>query len=109
MENGERLVIDRKRLALMEREAIAEEGGRLSKQLEKIFEQPVESERVAGIYRQFVVLPAGRFAVVEKSKEFTLVPWRDALEARAGMEISGVMRRGGVTWNFGKTRGGPAL
>ena len=108
-EEGGRFVIDRKRLALMEREALVAEGARLSKQSGKSFGQAVEGERVAGIYRQSVDLPAGRFAIVEKSKEFTLVPWRAALEARAGMEISGVMRRGGVTWEFGKTRGGPAI
>jgi len=107
-EDGGRFVIDRKRIALMEREALGEEGERLSKQSGKSFGEAVEGERVAGIYRQSVDLPAGRFAIVEKAKEFTLVPWRAALEARAGMEISGVMRRGGVTWEFGKTRGGPA-
>lgn len=105
---GERLVIDRKRLAALERESVAAEGARLSKQFGKSFEQPVEGERVTGTYRRSVELPAGRFAVVERSKEFSLVPWRKALEARRGMEVSGVIRRGGVTWEFGKNRGGPA-
>lgn len=108
-EEGANLVIDRKRLGLMERAAVAAEGARLSKSLGKSFAQPVEGERVTGAYRQSVNLPAGRFAVVERSKEFSLVPWRAALEARRGMEISGIMRRGGVVWTFGKTRAGPAV
>ncbi len=108
-EEGARLVIDRKRLALMEQETVAAAGARLSKQLGKAFDQPVEGERLTGIYRQSVDLPAGRFAVVERSKEFSLVPWREVLEARRGLEISGVIRRGGITWEFGRTRGGPAL
>ncbi len=108
-EEGDKLVIDDKRLALMERDAINEECARLSKRFGKAFDQPVEGERLAGIYRRSVDLPAGRFAVVERSKEFSLVPWREALEARRGLVVSGVMRRGGITWDFGKTRGGPAL
>jgi hypothetical protein len=108
-EDGARLVIDRKRLALMEHEAVAAEGVRLSKQLGKAFDQPVEGERLSGIYRRSVDLPAGRFAIVERSKEFSLVPWREALEAQRGLEISGIIRRGGISWEFGRTRGGPAL
>ncbi|HPE30942.1 MAG TPA: DUF3363 domain-containing protein [Parvularculaceae bacterium] len=108
-EEGARLVIDRKRLALMEQETVAAAGARLSKQMGKAFEQPVEGERLTGIYRRSVDLPAGRYAVVERSKEFSLVPWREAMEARRGLEISGVIKRGGITWEFGRTRGGPAL
>jgi len=25
------------------------------------------------------------------------------------LEISGVIKRGGITWDFGRSRGGPAL
>lgn len=108
-EEGARLVIDATRLALMEHEAVAAAGARLSKQLGKAFDQPVEGERLSGIYRRSVDLPAGRFAIVERSKEFSLVPWREALEARLGLEVSGVVRRGGITWDFGRSRGGPAF
>ena len=108
-EEGARLVIDRKRLAIMEHESVATTGARLSKQFGKAFDRPVEGERLTGIYRRSVDLPAGRFAVIERSKEFSLVPWRETLEARRGLEISGVIKRGGITWDFGRTRGGPAL
>jgi len=108
VEEGARLVIDRKRLAALEHDTVCAEGARLSNQVGKSFEQAVEGERVTGAYRRSVDLPAGRFAVVERSKEFSLVPWREALEARRGMEVSGLIRRGGVTWEFGKNRGGPA-
>jgi hypothetical protein len=108
-EEGDRLVIDRNRLAIMERQKVAAEGARLSTEIGKAFSPPVEGERLSGIYRQSVNLPAGRFAIVEKSKEFALVPWREALEARRGLEISGILRRRGITWDFGKIRGGPAI
>ncbi|WP_375207674.1 DUF3363 domain-containing protein [Hyphococcus sp.] len=108
-EEGYRFVIDRKRLALLERDCVAAEGARFSRQLGKSFEPAGEGERVTGTYRRSMDLPAGRFAVIERSKEFSLVPWREALEVRRGLEVSGVIRRGGVSWDFGKRRGGPAL
>lgn len=105
-EEGGALRIDRRALGLLEREAVAKEGARLSASLGKSFIEPVEGERLSGIYRHPVDLPAGRFALIERSKEFSLVPWREALEARRGMEISAVMRRGGVNWDFdGRARG----
>ena len=106
-EEGEKLTIDRKRLRLLERETIKVEGAALAQKLGKSFDQPVEGDRLSGNYRGPVDLAAGRFAIIEKSKQFALVPWREALEARRHMEISGIMRRSGVTWNFGKNRGGP--
>ena len=106
-EDGEKLNIDRNRLRDMERKSIAAKGATLAGKLGKSFHEPVEGEPLSGKYRGPLDLAAGRFAIIEKSKEFALVPWREALEARRGMEISGVMRRGGVTWNFGKNRGGP--
>ena len=80
----------------------------IEKKTHKAFAPPPEGGRIEGRYVRPVDLPSGRFAIIEKSKEFTLVPWREALEKRRGLEISGVMGRGGVSWEFGKTRGGPA-
>ena len=87
----------------MEREAIAAEGARHSTELGKAFSPSVEGQRLSGIYRQSVVLPAGRFAILEKSKEFTLVRWREALEARRGLEMSGIEHRDGITRDLGTT------
>ena len=48
---------------------------------------------------------SGRFAVIERARDFTLAPWRDVLEPRRGQAVMGVMREAGVNWRFGKTRG----
>jgi hypothetical protein len=56
-----------------------------------------------------VDLASGRFAVVEKSREFTLVPWRAALEAQFGKQVGGIMRADGVSWRFGRGRSGPEI
>ncbi len=106
---SDKLRIDHKRLQRLERIAMNKAAARIEKQSGKVFIAPFEGKPVEGVYVRPVDLPSGRFAIVEKAKDFTLVPWRKALEARRGMEISGIMRRGGVFWSFGKSRGGPVL
>ena len=105
-ESGERLKVDRDQLRQMEHEAMNDAASAISKEIGKEFSPPVEGERIEGKYARPVDLPTGRFALVEKSKEFTLAPWREALERRRGQEISGVMGRGRVSWEFMRqTRG----
>jgi type IV secretory pathway VirD2 relaxase len=65
-----------------------------------------EGEHVSGVYRQRVTLASGRFAMIDDGLGFQLVPWRPALEQRAGQRVSGVMLPGGgVEWSFGRKKG----
>lgn len=82
-------------------------AARLSKELGLDFSgEPVPGERISGMVRRRVNLSSGSFAVVENSREFTLVPWRPVLERRLGREVSGVMRSSGsISWTFGRERG----
>jgi len=60
--------------------------------------------------RRRVNLSSGSFAVVENSREFTLVPWRPILERQLGREISGIVRSSGsISWTFGRERQGPEI
>ena len=45
--------------------------------------------------------PSGTYAIIERAKDYTLVPWRDALEKRKGLEIAGSVSAGGISWKFG--------
>jgi hypothetical protein len=54
-------------------------------------------------------LVSGRYALVEQSKEFTLLPWRSVLERRIGKNVGGLMRPEGINWRFERSRGGPAI
>ena len=47
----------------------------------------------------------GRFAVIEHAQEFTLVPWRPALEQARGRSISGILGDQGLSFSIGKRRG----
>jgi hypothetical protein len=86
-------------------------AARLSKELGLDFSgEPIPGERISGVVRRRVNLSSGSFAVVENSREFTLVPWRPVLERLIGREISGIMRRSGsISWTFGRERRGPEI
>jgi hypothetical protein len=62
--------------------------------------------RVTGIVRSLVNCNSGWCAVVENSREYTLVPWRPVLERQLGRERSGIVRSSGsISWTFGRERG----
>ncbi|ADM09199.1 hypothetical protein PB2503_05632 [Parvularcula bermudensis HTCC2503] len=60
---------------------------------------------ISGVYERPVDLAQGRFALVTRSKEFTLVPWRPELERYRGAEISVKARTGGIDWSVGRSKG----
>jgi type IV secretory pathway VirD2 relaxase len=65
----------------------------------------VDGQRISGIYRRSVSLASGRFALVDDSVGFSLVPWRPAIERRLGQSVSGIVRSGDVSWDFSRQRG----
>lgn len=86
-------------------------AARLAKELGLDFSgEPVAGEQISGVVRRRVNLSSGSFAVVENSREFTLVPWRPVLERQLGREISGIMRSSGsISWTLGRQRQGPEI
>ncbi|WP_298916462.1 DUF3363 domain-containing protein [uncultured Algimonas sp.] len=60
---------------------------------------------IDGIYREAIERPSGKFAVIERSREFTLVPWRPIMERRLGRSISGRVSARGISWNVVGRRG----
>ena len=59
---------------------------------------------VQGTYRQAVMLASGKFAVIERNAQVTLVPWRPILERYRGREVVGIVRGLGVSWQLGRDR-----
>jgi type IV secretory pathway VirD2 relaxase len=84
-------------------------AGQLSDELGLGYVETGKWDRVEGIYRRAVDLASGKFAVIEKSREFTLVPWRPVLERHLGQQVSGVMRGEGISWTIGRQRSGPSV
>ena len=94
--------------ALRQRE-LRQAAGRLSDELGKQFEPARVGERIEGMVARRVDLEGGSYAVVERARDFTLVPWRDVLERNIGKMASGIMRTDGISWQFGRGRSGPAI
>lgn len=64
---------------------------------------------VEGVIARRLDLESGAHALVERSRVFTLVPWRDVLERQVGKAASGIMRADGISLQFGRGRSGPTI
>ena len=42
-------------------------------------------------------------------EQFTLVPWRPALDRHPEKQVTGVMKGDGINWAIGRGRGGPSV
>ncbi|NKB53745.1 MAG: DUF3363 domain-containing protein [Rhizobiaceae bacterium] len=72
----------------------------------KAFRQVQKGGKIEGTYSKPVELASGRYALIEKSKELTLVPWRSVLERARGQAVSGIMSgSGGISWDIGRKKG----
>lgn len=93
-------------LTTLSRREVQQAGDRLARERGLSFYTPVEGERVSGTYRGAIELASGKFALVERSHEFTLVPWRPVIDKELGRQVSGIATPGGgIDWTFGRTRG----
>jgi type IV secretory pathway VirD2 relaxase len=92
-------------LAELEQRELARTAAALSRELGKPFAKARIGEQVEGTLTRAVRVGDAKFALVEKSREFTLVPWRSVLERAIGREVAGIVREGGIGWTIGRGRG----
>jgi len=97
------------RLDILRRRELQRVARQLSRELGVGFVEAEPGLPIEGTYRRSVHVGMMRMAVIENSREFTLVPWRPVLERRIGREVSGVMRGRDVSWTFGRQRSGPEI
>jgi type IV secretory pathway VirD2 relaxase len=90
--------------SLRERE-LARVGAEMAANKALPFRAAADGETVTGKFSGTVQLSSGKFAVVEKSYEFTLVPWRPVIDRQLGREVMGVVQGGSVSWQLGWQRG----
>jgi type IV secretory pathway VirD2 relaxase len=96
-------------LDTLRRRELLRVAGQLSSELGLNFVESRNGDRIEGTVKRHVDLAQGRFALIEKSREFTLVPWRDVLEKQIGKQVGGIMRDSGVSWTIGHGRSGPTI
>lgn len=96
-------------LDTLRRRELARVAGQLSGELGLAYVEAGKGERIDGVYRRALDLASGRYALIEKSRDFTLVPWRPVLDHHLGRQVSGIMRGDGISWTIGRQRGGPGV
>lgn len=104
MESG-RFVARSDMLARLEACALDATGARLAEELSRPYRAVSAGERIEGRYARAVNIDGRRYALIERAKDFTLVPWRPVLEKRLGQYVERQLRGGSISWSFGRDRG----
>ena len=108
-EGHDRIVYRANVLDILQRRELTRVASQLSSELDLDYAEVQNGERIEGIYRRSLNLASGRFVVIEKSREFTLVPWRPVLERSLGKQVAGIARGEMISWTLGRQRSGPSV
>ena len=100
-----RVFYRRNLLATLREREVARVGAEMTESKGLPFRAAPDGESVSGKFTGTVQLSSGKFAIVEKSHEFTLVPWRPVIDRQLGREVSGIVQGGSVSWQLGRSRG----
>ena len=100
-----RIFYRRSLLAILREREVARVGAEMAESKALPFRAATDGETVSGKFTGTMQLSSGKFAVVEKSQEFTLVPWRPVIDRQLGKEVMGVVQGGSVSWQIGRVRG----
>ncbi len=76
----------------------------LSKELGLSHVESIVGERIEGTYVRPVNLTSGKFAVIQRAKEFVLVPWQPELEKLRANSLSGIWNGQRMSWSLATTR-----
>ena len=101
---NENTALTQSHLDALEKRDLGEAAKKLSAQLGKPYLESGRQGRIAGHYRAAITRPSGKYAIIERAKNFTLVPWRDTLERNRGKAVSGIMRGNTISWTLNKGR-----
>lgn len=92
-------------LSTLEAREVARAGAELAATKPTPFRAAGDGETISGTFTGTFQLTSGKFAIVEKSHEFTLVPWRPVIDRQLGKEVTGIVQGGSVSWQMGRQRG----
>ncbi|MFC3966963.1 DUF3363 domain-containing protein [Rhizobium lemnae] len=92
-------------IATLQEREVARIGEEMAARKSLPFRAAADGETITGKFTGTVQLSSGKFAIVEKSHEFSLVPWRPVIDRQLGREVSGIVQAGSVSWQLGRQRG----
>ena len=101
---GEEQRVTAQTLEALEQLDLMDAGQSLSREYDKPYKPAAASGKVSGIYRKAIERPSGKYVVIEKSKEFTLVPWRQTIDRNLGRSVTGVIKGQTTSWTLTKGR-----
>jgi len=104
-EQGGRNAYARNLLQTLERRELAEVSIRIAGETGLGYSEIKPGDRLTGTYRRTLTLNSGRFALIERAHDFSLVPWRPVLERAKGQSVTGVVGGEGISWSIGIKRG----
>ncbi|RAZ82961.1 conjugal transfer protein TraI [Mesorhizobium hawassense] len=105
----DRIVYRADMISILRQRELNRIAGQLSEELGLSYFEAKRGDRLEGKIVRSVELASGKYAVIEKSREFTLVPWRPVLDRHIGKEVSGVVGGEGTSWTIGLKRSGPSV
>lgn len=92
-------------IATLQQRELRRMAMQLSQELGLHFAETRAGEWVEGKVAGHVQVGDAKFAVIEKSREFALVPWARVFDRAIGKQVSGQIREGGIDWTIGRSRG----
>lgn len=102
---GGAVTLERNLLQTLREREVALAGKALESEVGKTYRAVQDGERVGGVYRRAVQLNSGRYALLDGNLGFCLVPWRNVIENRLGMQVSAIVRGSTVGWELTPNRG----
>jgi len=97
-------VYQRGLLATLTARELSRAAVQLSRELDLPYRPAEDGGRIEGLYRRRVDLVSGRFALLERGMDFTLVPWRPVLEKALGRAVAGELRGDRINWSLQRSR-----
>ncbi|WP_444551293.1 DUF3363 domain-containing protein [Brucella anthropi] len=97
-----RVFYRRNLLATLREREVARVGAEMAGSKGLPFRAATDGESVTGRFTGTAQLSSGKFAIVEKAHEFTLVPWRPVIDRHLGREVAGIVQAGSVSWQLGR-------
>lgn len=101
-EKGSKVIYPKNLASQLIRRELGKVAAGISDKTGKRYMPMKEKGEVRGAYVRKLNLRSGQYAVLEKSKEFTLVPWRPVMERAKGKAISGMVSPGKINWEIGR-------
>jgi hypothetical protein len=91
-------------LAIVRRRELTRVAAQVSGELHLPYAEFGGAGRVEGKYVKRLDLVSGRFAVIARAQDFTLVPWRPVFDRSLGKTVSGIVRGSTISWSLQRQR-----